>query len=409
MTLHFTPADARARASELSRTLKTWPWLDTVRTLRERFREDHLGLTASSLTFTTLIALVPLVTVMLAVFSAFPMFASFQAALEKYFLQSLVPDGIAKPVLAALTQFAAKATRLGTVGLVVLVFTALALMLTIDRALNAIWRVRRPRSIAQRVLVYWAALTLGPLLLGISLSLTSTVLGATQLAVGALPGSVGALLATLEFVLLAAGVAALYRYVPNTEVRWRHAIAGGTFVAIGLELAKRGLAWYVGLMPTYSMVYGAFATLPILLLWIYLAWVIVLWGAVIAAYAPSLSMRVARLPATPGHRFTLALAVVAELARARRGSQHGLLLTELAAALATDPLQVEPAVEALQALDWVARLDEEGGQRLVLLVDPARTPARTLIDAMLLEPNGVVRTFRERAGVERLMLGDLLA
>jgi len=409
MTLHFTSAGARAQATELSRTLKTWPWLDTARTLRERFREDHLGLTASSLTFTTLIALVPLVTVMLAVFSAFPMFATFQSALEKYFLQSLVPDGIAKPVLAALTQFAAKATRLGTVGLVVLVFTALALMLTIDRALNAIWRVRRPRSIAQRVLVYWAALTLGPLLLGISLSLTNTVLGATQLAVGALPGSVGALLATLEFVLVAAGVAALYRYVPNTDVRWRHAIAGGLFVAIGLELAKRGLAWYVGLMPTYSMVYGAFATLPILLLWIYLGWVIVLWGAVIAAYAPSLSMRVARLPATPGHRFTLALAVVAELARARRGSQHGLLLAELAAALATDPLQVEPAVEALQALDWVARLDEEGGQRLVLLVDPARTPARTLIDAMLLEPNGVVRAFRDRAGVERLMLGELLA
>jgi membrane protein len=282
-------------------------------------------------------------------------------------------------------------------------------MLTIDRALNAIWRVRRPRSIAQRVLVYWAALTLGPLLLGISLSLTSAVLGATQLAVGALPGSVGVLLAALEFVLLAAGVAALYRYVPNTEVRWRHAIAGGLFVAIGLELAKRGLAWYVGLMPTYSMVYGAFATVPIFLLWIYLGWVIVLWGAVIAAYAPSLSMRVARLPATPGHRFTLALAVIGELARAKRGLRHGLLLTELAAALATDPLQVEPAVEALQALDWVARLDEEGGQRLVLLVEPARTPARKLIDAMLLEPSGVVRTFRDRAGVDRLMLGELLA
>jgi membrane protein len=409
MTLHFTPAEARARATELSKTLKTWPWLDTARTLRERFREDHLGLTASSLTFTTLIALVPLVTVMLAVFSAFPMFASFQSALEKYFLQSLVPDGIAKPVLAALTQFAAKATRLGTVGLVVLVFTALALMLTIDRALNAIWRVRRPRSIAQRVLVYWAALTLGPLLLGISLSLTSAVLGATQLAVGALPGSVGVLLAAIEFVILAAGVAALYRYVPNTEVRWRHAIAGGMFVAIGLELAKRGLAWYVGLMPTYSMVYGAFATLPIFLLWIYLGWVIVLWGAVIAAYAPSLSMRIARMPVTPGHRFTLALSVIGALAQARQGQQHGLLLGELAAAVATDPLQVEPAVEALQALDWVARLDEEGGHRLVLLVDPARTPARTLIDAMLLEPSYAVRAFRDRAGIERLMLGDLIA
>ena len=405
----FAPGQWRARLTEFSKTLQTWPWLDTARTLRERFREDHLGLTASSLTFTTLIALVPLVTVMLAVFSAFPMFASFQVALEKYFLQSLVPDGIARPVLGALTQFAAKATRLGAVGLVVLVITALALMLTIDRALNAIWRVRRPRSIAQRVLVYWAALTLGPLLLGISLSLTTAVLAASKAVIGVLPGGVGLLLELIEFALLAAGMAGLYHYVPNVEVRWRHAIAGGVFVAVGLEVAKRVLAWYVGLMPTYSMVYGAFAAVPIFLLWIYVGWVIVLWGAVIAAYAPSLSMHVTRLPATPGHRFTLALAVVAELARAKRSQPHGRTLSELAAALSTDPLQVEPTVEALLALDWAARLDEDGGQRLVLLVDPATTPARTLVDAMLLEPGAATRAFRERTGIDRLMLGDLLS
>ena len=143
MALSFTPADWRARLGELSTTLQTWPWLDTARTLRERFREDHLGLTASSLTFTTLIALVPLVTVMLAVFSAFPMFASFQGALEKYFLQSLVPDGIAKPVLGAADAVCRQGHAARRVwAWCVLVVTALALMLTIDRALNAIWRVR---------------------------------------------------------------------------------------------------------------------------------------------------------------------------------------------------------------------------------------------------------------------------
>src|SRR4029453_6535342 len=109
----------------------------------------------------------------LALFTAFPMFARFQVALEKYLLQSLVPDTIAKPVLASLTQFASKASQVGSVGLLVLVVAALTLMLTIDRTLNAIWRVRKPRPLAQRVLVYWAALTLGPLLVGISLSLTS--------------------------------------------------------------------------------------------------------------------------------------------------------------------------------------------------------------------------------------------
>ena len=408
MALSLAPAEWRSRVAELSQTLQTWPWLDTARTLRERFREDRLGLTASSLTFTTLIALVPLVTVMLAVFSAFPMFSRFQGALEKYFLQSLVPDGIAKPVLAALTQFATKATGLGSLGLVVLVLTALALMLTIDRALNAIWRVRRPRSIAQRVLVYWAALTLGPLLLGISLSLTATVLTASRGVIGVLPGGLSLLLNTIEFALLAGGMAGLYHYVPNTDVRWRHAIAGGVFVAIGVELAKRGLAWYVSAMPAYSTVYGAFATVPIFLLWLYVGWVIVLWGAVIAAYAPSLSMHITRRPATPGYRFTLALAVIRELARVKQGPQRGLTLAELAAAIATDPLQVEPSIEALQALDWVARLDEGTGQRLVLLVDPANTPARLLIDDMLLQPSAAARGFRERAGIERLMLGELI-
>jgi len=204
-------------------TLRTWPWFDTARTLRQRFLEDHLGITASSLTFTTLIALVPLVTVMLALFSAFPMFAKFQGALQQYFLQSLVPDAIAKPVLGALTQFAAKANRLGSVGLVFLLFSALALMLTIDRTLNSIWRVRKPRPMAQRVLVYWAAVTLGPLLLGVSLSITSYAISASRGLVESTPGGVRLLLGAIEFGLLASGLARLYRFAPNTYVRWTHA------------------------------------------------------------------------------------------------------------------------------------------------------------------------------------------
>jgi len=401
-------AQWRARLNELAETLQRWPWLDTARTLRERFREDHLGLTASSLTFTTLIALVPLVTVMLAVFSAFPMFAGFQVALEKYFLQSLVPDAIAKTVLATLTQFAAKAARLGSLGLALLVLTALALMLTIDRSLNAIWRVRRPRPIAQRVLVYWAGLTLGPLLLGVSLSLTSTALTAGRGVFGAVPGGVSMLLNLVEFVLLAMGMAAMYHYVPNTHVQWRHAVAGGVFVAIGIEVAKRVLAWYVGNMPTYSAVYGAFAAVPILLLWVYVGWLIVLWGAVIAAYAPSLSMHILRMPSAPGHRFALALAVIAALARAREGSARGLSMHDLSSALATDPLQVEPVVDTLQLMDWVARLDEEGGQRLVLLADPASTPARALVGALLLDATPATLNFRERTGLDRLTVADLI-
>jgi membrane protein len=406
--LSVVPARWSDQAAELLQTLRDWPWFETLRTLRQRFREDRLGLTAGSLTFTTLIALVPLFTVMLAVFSAFPMFASFQGALEKYLLQALVPEAIARPVLKALTQFAGNARSIGGVGAVTLGVTALATMLTIDRSLNAIWRVRKARPLAQRVLVYWAALTLGPLVIGISLSATSYAVSASRGFVGGLPEWLSVTIKTVEFGLLALAMTGLFHYVPNTWVRWRHALAGGFFVAAAFEAAKAGLAWYVTAMPSLSALYGAFATLPILLLWIFLGWVIVLLGAVIAAYAPSLQMRVARRPATPGHGFELALALLRELDSARQGLPRGLSAADIAAALRTDPLQVEPSLEQLTAMDWVGRLDEEGGARYVLLVDPVRTPAAPLIDALLLTPSDTATPFRRRAGVDVMWLADLL-
>ncbi len=395
--------------SELPETLQSWPWLDTLRTLARRFREDRLGITASSLTFTTLISLVPLITVMLAVFSAFPIFGQFQGSVQRYFLQSLIPDNIAKPVLAALTQFAAQSSRLGGAGLAVLVITALALMLTIDRTLNNIWRVRKPRPIAQRVLVYWAALTFGPVLLGASLTLTSYAVSASQGMVAAMPGGVSLLLNLVEFALLALGMAGLFHYVPNTEVRWRHALAGGVFVAIGFELAQRGLALYLAAIPTYSLVYGAFATLPIFLIWLFLGWVIVLLGAVIAAYAPSLQMRVAKLPDTPAKRFELALVLLRQLEQARVQGRGGVGLHELCEHLRLDPLQVEPLLEELTGLDWVGRLDEQAHSRYVLLGDPGQIPAAPLIARLLIAPTVELEGFWRKASFDQMRLSDLLA
>ncbi len=402
-------ARGREYAQTFVGTMQTWPWMDTVRTLRQRFRDDRLGLTASSLTFTTLIALVPLVTVMLAIFSAFPMFAGFQSALEKYFLQNLVPPTIAQPVLRAITQFATKATQMGSAGLAALVVTAFALVLTIDRTLNSIWRVRRKRPLAQRLLVYWATLTLGPLLVGVSLTFmtyafTNTSRGGRSTL---MPGA-ELVFGVVELVLFALGVAALFRFVPNTFVRWRHAMAGGVFVALGIQLAKRGLALYVSTTPLYTNVYGAFATLPIFLLWLYLMWVIVLLGAVIAAYAPSLSLHMVRQTASAGHRFAMALSMLRLLMGARQGEGRGLTSDALAQALQADPLLVEPVAEALMLLDWVARVDEPGAARWVLLVDPSTTLATPLIDKLLLVPTEAVASFRQQARLDRLTLGALL-
>ena len=407
MDAAYAPSTWPAHVAAAWRSLRTWPWFDTWGTLRHRFVEDRLGLTAGSLTFTTLVGLVPLMTVMLALFTAFPMFARFQQSLEKYLLQSLVPDSIARPVLATLTQFAAKASQVGTIGLIVLLVAALALVFTIDKTLNAIWRVRKRRPLAQRVLVYWAALTLGPLLLGVTLTLTSYAISASRGLVDTMPGGVHFLLASIEFALVASGLAGLYRYVPNVHVSWTHAWAGGLFAALGFEAAKRGLAWYVGLVPTYSVIYGAFATLPILLLWIYISWLVVLLGAVIAAYAPSLAMRVARLPDTPGYRFALAVALLRELSRVRGAGQKGLSLPTLAGAVHVDPLQVEPVLESLMALDWVARLEEDGARRHVLLADPHATLAAPLVDTLLLEPTPSTQVFRARAAFASMKLAEL--
>jgi membrane protein len=414
-----------ASVERFARTMQGWPWIDTARTLYERFREDRLGLTASSLTFTTLIALVPLVTVMLAVFSAFPMFAGFQLALEKYFVQNLVPPSIAQPVLKTLTQFAVKAGQLGTAGFVALVLTALALVLTIDRTLNAIWRVRERRAIAQRVLIYWAALTLGPLLVSVSLTLTTYALTNTTRTVRTISPLAELVLSAAEIALFALGVAALYRFVPNTHVRWRHALIGGLFVAIGVQAAKKVLTLYLASFASYDSVYGTFAVVPIFLLWLYVMWVIVLLGAVMAAYAPSLSMRMVRPPSQAGGRFALAVAVLRELERARKGPRRGLPLLEVARRMRTDPLLVEPVVEMLRGMNWVARVEGakpdadadadqadagevDDDQRLVLLIDPDATSARALVERMLLAPSPSTASFARHARLDAMTVATLI-
>jgi len=391
--------------------LSHFPWKSTALTLRERFREDRLGLTASSLTFTTTMALVPFFTVALAVFTAFPMFSKLQVALQTWLVQSLIPDTIARQVLGYLTQFAGKASRLGAVGLAALFVTALALVLTIDRTLNSIWRVKRPRPLAQRVLIYWAVMTLGPLLLSASLSMSSYVLSASRGLVAAMPGAVQLLLDVIEFVLLAGGLAALYRYVPNTPVRRGHAWAGGVFAAAGIELARKLLALYIGKVPAYSAVYGAFATVPILLVWIYVGWVIVLLGAVIAAYLPSLVAGTRRRGGGHGWQFQLALEVLRELYRARPSARRGLSAPQLAAALELDSRQLEPVLETLVALDWIGRvneIDDEEDTRYILLADVQSTALEPLMRHLLLPHSEATAKLWKSGQLSSVYLKDVI-
>ena len=375
-----------------------FPWRDTAHTLRARFREDQMGLTASSLTFTTSIALVPFFTVALAVFTAFPMFSTLQGALQAWLVQSLIPDNIARQVLGYLTQYSRQANKLGGAGLGVLLVTAIALILTIDRTLNNIWRVKKLRPFTQRVLIYWAAITLGPLLLAASLALTSYVVTASTGLVG-MSAPLRLVITAFQFMLVAGGMASLYRYVPNTHVKWSHAWVGGVFVAVGIELAKKALSLYLSSVPTYSLIYGAFATLPILLVWIYLAWVIVLMGAVIAAYLPSLLAGVSRrggdngVGSAKGWQFQLAIEVLQRLTSVRAATNRGCSASSLAQALRVDVLQLEPVLATLIELDWLGQLipnpdagdDLDGQSSYILLIDPDQTLLEPLIQRLLLD------------------------
>lgn len=395
----------------LLQDLLRFPWKSTALTLRERFREDRLGLTASSLTFTTTIALVPLFTVALAIFSAFPMFGKLQVVLQRWLVDNLVPDAIARQVLGYLTQFAKQASQLGSVGLVFLLATALALILTIDRTLNGIWRVRRKRRLAQRILVYWAALTLGPLVLGASITMTSLAVTASRDLAGSTLTGLGLLLDTVQFAILAGGAAAMYYYVPNTRVKWGHAWAGGIFVSVVMELAKKLLVVYLANVPTYSVVYGTFATVPILLVWIYLAWVIVLLGAVIAAYLPSLLSGVVQRDQGPGWRFQRALEIVRQLLHARATAAHGLTVPQLAKALRVSVLGVESTLQTLVELDWVARLEDDpgsAGTRYVLLVEPEQTALEPLAYQLLLHRNAATDPWWRVTQVSNARLSDVL-
>ena len=396
---------------QLLADLSKFPWRDTAITLRQRFRDDRLGLTASSLTFTTSIALVPFFTVALAIFTAFPMFAKLQGTLQIWLVESLIPDNIARQVLGYLTQFTRQASRLGVAGLAVLVITAIALVLTIDRTLNSIWRVRKPRPFGQRVLIYWAAVTLGPLLLAASLAATSYVLPFVRNGAAAPEAMLQFLVDTLEFVCLAGSLAALYHYMPNTYVKWAHAWVGGGVVAVGIAVAKKLLTVYLGLVPTYSAVYGAFATLPILLVWIYLAWIIVLMGAVITAYLPSLLAGVSRRGGAHGWQFQLALESLQSLEHSRGSTPRGMPASALAQQLRVDVLALEPVLDTLIQLDWVGQLvdpDSDKASRFVLLVNPDRTTIEPLVDALLLDRTLATDKLRARAGWADTRLREVL-
>ena len=257
--------------------------LEYLRFIARRFVEDRCLTVAGSLTYTTLLALVPIFTVTVTLTSHVPQVKQFVDETKTFMLKNLLPDVAGKVITVYMEQFAQNAARLTVIGLAIILATAILTMFTIDGAFNDIWRTRRQRSVWQRLLAYFALLVIGPLLIGASLSMTSYLVNWVDHLDHVRPWFVEAVLRVIPFAMTAGALVLAYRVVPHRHVPMRHALAGGLLAALLFEATKYFFVIYISKVPTYSLVYGAFASVPIFLLWLFCCWMVVLIGAEVTA------------------------------------------------------------------------------------------------------------------------------
>lgn len=352
-----------------------------------RFFADNGLQLAGSLTYTTLLSLVPTAVVGFATLAGVPAFEPLREQILEAVFTNLLPDAMIT-VQTEFNRFAGNAGKLGLAGLIGMAFTAVLTLSAIEGAFNTIWRVREKRPLATRLAIYWAFLTLGPLLFGASISLTSYVYAAARTT--GIEGFAPGWLRPAAFAPVAVawlGFAWLYFTMPNRAVRPLHALIGGGVAALLFEALKRGFAWYITAFPTYQAIYGALAAIPILLVWTYLAWSVTLFGALITASLPEWRHR-ARYgigaAQGPAPRLAIALALLATLRRAAREG-HQIRRSELMAVSEAPPDIEDDVLDKLQHRRFVART---GRDRWMLARDLAHVSLYDLLVALDLVPFG---------------------
>lgn len=243
-----------------------------------RCKQDNITISAGHLAYVTLLSLVPFIMVTFTIMSAFPAFAEVRSKLEHFVFSNFVPTA-SDVVHQYMTDFVGNASQMSAIGILSLLVVALLLISNVDKTLNRIWRTESDRPIVYTFAIYWMVITLGPLLIGSSVIVSSYLTGLAAFTEEYTPG-----LGTLLLSLVPSGTAMiafaiLYLVVPNRRVFVRHAISGAVVATIAFEMTKSGFALYVTNFPSYELIYGALAVVPILFLWVYLSWVIVLFGA----------------------------------------------------------------------------------------------------------------------------------
>ena len=234
---------------------------------------------ASSLAFTSLLSFVPLLTVMFGLFGEISVLQNFSTLIQNFIFANFVPE-FGQTIEQYIYIFSTKASQLTISGSVFLVLIAMMLLATIDNSFNRIWKIKKKRNPIKRILIYFSLLIMGPLLIGIGLALTSYLLSIPVIADVDTTFNVKThLLGWLPFLMTSIAFILLYILVPNCYVYKKYAVSAGVICAILFELAKYGFGIYVKEMSGYENIYGALAILPLFLVWIYISWVIILFGA----------------------------------------------------------------------------------------------------------------------------------
>jgi len=329
-----------------------------------RFNKDGCLSSAAALSYTTLLAMVPLLALALGILTGFPGFEDVHARIQSFVVRNLVPQA-GQAVTSALTSFVENAARATGVGIIGLAFTSIMLFSTINSTFNQIWRVERERPILWRVVVYWAIISLGPMLFGAALSLSGTIFGEIS-------GDRGMRQLISRLLPLAIEIVAfslLYAITPNRPVRWRHAWLAGVVAAFLFELLKAGYGGYLREFPTYQSIYGALSSIPIFLLWMYLCWAVTLFGAEVAAAMPEWqsanALKEPERDPRPGERLTLAMVLLnrmLESSRVQGPIRHEDLIDGLAAPMKWVDYELQALtkggfIERTERGDWVLARD----------------------------------------------------
>lgn len=321
---------------------------------RRFWNDDGFGM-ASGLSYATLLALVPLIVIGLAIFTAFPTFADVRDSLQALIFDTFLPAR-GEEISERLLRFVDNAQRLTAAGIVAFTLTALLLLSNINAALNRIWRVSEPRPLSLSFLVYWALLTLGPLLIGASLSISGQWISELESVAGRDLSVLAPLSWLLSVGLAAVGFTVLFWIAPNRSIYLRHAFIGGVTAALAFELLKDGFAFYIVRVPSYEAVYGALAAVPIFLIWMYLSWTVVLLGAELTAALPEWRATQARgnRALNAGSRLALALALLERLRDAAESGEQ-VRRRRLLMGLPATPAEADQIMSKLRSGKFIAR------------------------------------------------------